>query len=221
MALVCLFLQTKKVVFFLQNAIIGSYYNRGLKMKFLHLLFLLVLTFSSCITYYRDYPTIEAPQKSSNPSKVKLFYHIEPFPILEFGGYTALKSFFKTKMKSQFSDTEEIIDPTSIPKKGVYCKVSTQWAPISAPALIFGYISVATATILPSWSSNEGFDVTYSVYKDGQKVKDFVYSPRRSIFLWIFTLPVVWINLFTSTEEEVFKATTYQFLEDAKPYLNE
>ncbi|EMY60275.1 LIC12231 family lipoprotein [Leptospira terpstrae] len=190
-------------------------------MKFIRFMFLLILTFSSCITYYRDYPIVDASSKTSNPSKVKLYYHIEPFPILEFGGYTALKSFFKTKLKSQFSDTEEILDEKNIPNKGVYCKVSTQWAPISAQALIFGYLSLATATILPAWSSNDGFDVTYSLYKDGQKLKDFSYSPRRSIFLWIFTLPVVWINLFTSTEEEIFKATSYQFLQDVKPYLNE
>ncbi|MBM9590941.1 hypothetical protein JWG41_10825 [Leptospira sp. 201903075] len=190
-------------------------------MKFVHLLFLLILTFSSCITRYRDYPIIDPPAKTSNPSKIKLFYHLEPFPILEFGGYAALKSFFKTGLKSQFSDTEEIFDPKNIPQKGVYCKVSTQWTPISAPALIFGYLSMATATILPAWSSNEGFDVTYSLYKDGQKVKDFTYSPRRSIFLWIFTLPVIWVNLITSSEEEVFKATSYQFIEDAKPYLNQ
>ncbi len=190
-------------------------------MKFIHLLLLLILTFSSCVTSYRDYPVIDAPTKTTNASKIKLFYNVEPFPILEFGGHTALKTFFKTELKSKFNDTEEIRDPKNIPQKGVYCKVTTQWAPITAPALIFGYLSMATGTLLPAWSSNEGFDVTYTLYKDGQKVKDFVYSPRRSIFLWIFTLPVIWVNLFTSSEEEAFKATSYQFLEDAKPYFNE
>ncbi|PJZ44572.1 LIC12231 family lipoprotein [Leptospira brenneri] len=190
-------------------------------MKFIHLIFLFVLTFSSCITSYRDYPTIDAPTKSSSPSKLKLFYHLEPFPILEFGGYAALKSVFKTKLNSQFNETEEIFDPKVIPQKGIYCRVVTQWAPVSAQTLIFGYLSIATATLLPAWSSNEGFDVTYSLYKDGQKVKDFTYTPRRSVFLWLFSLPVIWVNLFTASEEEVFKATSYQFIEDAKPYLNE
>ncbi|TGL88807.1 hypothetical protein EHQ68_09230 [Leptospira congkakensis] len=190
-------------------------------MKFSHWLFLFILTFSSCVTSYRDYPLIDTPSKFSNASKSKLYYHLEPFPILEFGGYTALKSFFRTNLKSKFSETEEISDPKTIPAKGVYCKVSTQWIPISAPSLIFGYISVATATILPAWSSKEGFDVTYSLYKDGQKIKDFNYSTRRSIFLWIFALPAIWVNLLTSSEEEVFKAMSYQFIEDAKPFINE
>lgn len=190
-------------------------------MKLLHFFFLFLFTFASCITSYRDYPRIESTSKPAGVSKNKLYYHLTPFPILEFGGYAALKSYFKNNISQNFSDSEEIIDPKVMPPKGMYCKVTTQWAPVSAPALIFGYISIATATFLPAWSRNDGYDVTYTLYKDGQKIKEFNYSTRRSVFLWMFALPVIWVNVFTSSEEEVFKAMSAQFVEDAKPYFNQ
>lgn len=190
-------------------------------MKLIHFLLLFLITFASCITTYRDYPQIEATSKPTGVSKNKLYYHLTPFPILEFGGYAALKTYFKNTASSNFSEAEEITDPKIIPPKGIYCKVTTQWAPVSAPALIFGYISIATVTFLPAWSHNDGYDVTYTLYKNGQKIKDFNYSPRRSVFLWMFALPVIWVNLFTSSEEEVFNAISTQFMEDAKPYLNQ
>lgn len=189
-------------------------------MRLFPLLTLLSLFFANCITTYRDYPVGEHLSASREISKEKFYYHIAAFPILEFGGYASLKSFFKSKITKNFNGVEEILDPNEMPEKGIYCKVNTKWVPLSAPSFIFGYLSVATATILPAWSSRDGYDVTFTLFKNGQKIRDFNYSSRRFVFLWIFTLPVVWVNLFTSSEEEVFQAIANQFMYDVQPYLN-
>ncbi len=170
----------------------------------------------NCITSYK--PTSELSSQKNTLEKnykLKLFYHIKPFPILKDGGSDELKKFFKNKFP--LAETEEMED--RIPDKGYFCKVNTDWARFSLPSLLFAYISFYSLTIIPAWSTEDGYDITYSLYKDGAKIRDFNYSIRRRIFLWIFTLPVIWINMITDSEEDAFRLINNEFSYEVKEYL--
>ena len=69
---------------------------------------------------------------------------------------------------------------------------------------------------LPSYSGTSGFVVKYHLHRDGEKVRLYEYEIRRKGFAWIPVLAVVWVNLFTASEEDAFRATTRQFFQDAK-----
>lgn len=178
-------------------------------------LLLLPLFLLSCITTYRDFPTTMVGRKPENKRNSTLYYQIKPFPILDFGGEKALNDVFKHK--SIFANTEAV---SEIPREGIYCLVETQWMPLSMPALIFGYISIIYLTILPAWSTQEGYVVRYHLFVNGEKKETFEYEITRKTGLWIVFLPFAWINFLTYSEAEAFEATAYQFFEEASPIFS-
>jgi hypothetical protein len=91
---------------------------------------------------------------------------------------------------------------------------------LTIPALIFGYLSIATLTILPAWSTKDGYRVKYHLYVDGEEKGVYRYEITRKFGMWIVLLPFVWINLMTYSEEDAFEATAYQFFKDAGPILS-
>lgn len=170
-----------------------------------------ILLFSNCITWYNH----EIPENlRDNQNNTKLSYKIEKFDILDFGGRNGLRKVFRKG--SLFSEAEEV---TEDPKQGYYVQVKEEWQPLSAPALIFGYISIASATFFPAYSTSDGYLINYNLYRNGEKVKTFKYSIGRGVFLWFATVPFLWVNLITESEEEVFYLTGKQFAKDVQSYL--
>lgn len=82
--------------------------------------------------------------------------------------------------------------------------------------MVFGYLSLATLTILPAYSGKDGYSVAYRVSVDGEPGKVYRYTIRRKVGLWLPLLPFVWVNLMTSSERDAFHATTARFLADAR-----
>lgn len=166
----------------------------------------------ACITY-RDFPE----EMVNNPPKEKRFgtlhYNIKPAGVLSLGnGAEALHAVFKSR--TPFATTEKIETP---PARGLFCEVQTLYKTPTVPAFAFGYLSVATLTILPFWSNHDGYRVAYTVYRDGQKVKTFEYDITRKGAVWLLLAPFAWVNAFTYSEAEAFEATAYQFFKDATP----
>ena len=134
--------------------------------------------------------------------------------MLDVGGYGKLQTFFR--------DTEvcrKMVAVDEKPKKGLYVEVDTDWKALSMPALIFGYLSVSTLTLLPAWSTKDGYIVKYNVYVDEKKMETYNYEITRKVGLWLGLLPFAWINLLTYSEEDAFKATSNRFVIDARQYL--
>lgn len=170
------------------------------------------MSLSACITY-RDFPE----EMVNNPPKEKrfntLYYNIKSTGVLSLGnGADALQTVFK--QRTPFTTTEKV---ETAPARGVYCEVETLYKTPTVPAFAFGYLSVATLTILPFWSNHDGYRVNYTVYKDGQKAKTFEYDITRKGAVWLLLLPVAWVNAFTYSEAEAFEATAYQFFKDSAP----
>ena len=170
----------------------------------------------ACITTYRDFPQ----DMVNNPPKTKpydtLYYTLNPFGLLSTGGgEEALKTVFR--QKTPFVTTEKV---EKAPARGIYCSVEVLYKPPTLPALAFGYISAATLTILPVWSSHDGYRLTYQVFVNGEKKKSFEYDITRKGGVWILALPFAWINFFTYSESEAIEATTYQFFKDSAPIFS-
>lgn len=173
-------------------------------------LILIPLFLSACVTSYKDFPEkmIDNPPEPVNQGVLN--YKIERFPIINSGGEAALRKVFQNK--TPFVKTKEVDD---ISNKGIYCYVDVEYKPLTFPALIFGYISLSTFTILPAWSTKDGYRVKYHLYVDGEEQEVYTYEITRKAGTWIVLLPLVWINLMTYSEEDAFEATAYQFFSDA------
>lgn len=105
------------------------------------------------------------------------------------------------------------------PGDGLFVKATIEPVIPSVPAMAGFYLSVSTLTLLPAWSTRDGYRVVFSVYQDGKQVGSHDYDVRRKAFLWIGMLPFVWVNALTPSEDEVFRAIADQFFEDARPYF--
>lgn len=177
-------------------------------------LIVIILTLTGCISTYRDFP-VDAIGKIQAPGTCEvMYYNVKKFDILDSGGYSKLQEFFQSapicrKMKQV----------NEVPGKGLYLEIEEQWKPLSMPALIFGYISLSTMTILPCWSTKDGYIVYYHLYQDGQKKETYRYDITRKGGIWLGLLPFAWVNAITYSEGDAFAATANQFWADAHPYF--
>jgi hypothetical protein len=176
------------------------------------LLIALLPVLVSCITTYRDFPTAMIGRAPTAKPYGTLYYHVKPFPVVNAGGQAALDIIFRER--TPFAKTRSVDDP---PSQGTFCVVEVEWRPPSLPAVAFGYLSISTLTLLPAWSTHEGYIVHYRVFVNGEEKDSFNYQITRKFGLWMGLLPLVWVNLFTHSEEDAFEATAYQFFRDAAP----
>ena len=169
---------------------------------------------TGCMTTYRNFPVDALDKKPSAGTCDVMQYNIKRFDVLDAGGYSRLQEVFRDA-----AICKKMVPVEAVPEKGLYLEVETKWKPLTMPALIAGYISVSTLTLLPAWSTHDGYTVKYIIYQDGQKKETYGYDITRKAGLWLGLLPFAWINAFTYSESDAFEATAYQFSADAQVYL--
>jgi hypothetical protein len=184
-----------------------------INVRLIGLLILANITLN-CIISYRDYPKIP-PIPSAEKTSEKIFvYALPTFPQLNLGGREGLKYFFENK--TMFKKTTE---GNEVPKSGYLVNVKVNYRTPSKEASVFLALSTLTATILPAWSNQDGYDVEYKLYKDGKNVGNYNYHIFRSHAQWLPLALVSFYNFETATEKEVFERVSLQFFEDAKEHF--
>jgi len=103
------------------------------------------------------------------------------------------------------------------PSQGYYVEVHVKGQAPAIPAMVFGYISFSLLTLTPFWSTQDGSDLYFEVYRDNQRLQTLHYEVRRMGFVWLPMLPIAWVNFFTYSEEDAFRAIANKFFEDARP----
>jgi len=103
------------------------------------------------------------------------------------------------------------------PSKGYYVEVHVKGHAPAISSMVFGYISFSLLTLTPFWSTQDGSDIFFEVYRDAHRLKTFHYEVRRKGFVWLPMLPLAWVNFFTYSEEDAFRAVAYKFFDDARP----
>jgi hypothetical protein len=174
----------------------------------------LMFALTGCVTTYRDFPVDAIGKKPVSGSCDVLYYNVKKFDILDAGGYNKLQTVFRDA-----GICKKMVSVEAAPEKGLYLEVTTKWKPLSMPALVFGYISVSTLTLLPAWSTQDGYVVKYDIYVNGRKKETYKYDITRKAGLWVGLLPFAWVNLLTYSEEDAFEATACQLATDARAYF--
>lgn len=70
--------------------------------------------------------------------------------------------------------------------------------------------------IIPVYSGQGGWELSYSVYDRNALKKTHIYEITPKRFYWLWLLPFAWINFFTYSLEEAVRSTTAQFVVDAQ-----
>ncbi|TGM25893.1 hypothetical protein EHQ82_04995 [Leptospira selangorensis] len=169
---------------------------------------------TNCIISYKDYPKILPLPSEEKTLDTNFVYVLPTFPQLNLGGREALKNYFENK--TRFKKTVEGVD---VPKVGYLVNVKVNYRSPTPVATAFLGISTLTATLLPAWSTQDGYDVQYLLYKDGKKVGTYEYHIFRNYAQWLLFIPISWYNFETATEKEVFERMTLQFFLDAKEHF--
>lgn len=171
-----------------------------------------MLLLAGCITAYTGYPRAVAVPGQA-PGVRAAAYTIKKFDVLNAGGEQAIEE--TLRQSPVFADAQRLYEGDPVPEKGVVVDIDPAYTAPSLPAVIFGYLSVSTLTILPAYSGKDGYSVGYRVSVDGEPAKTYRYTVRRKVGLWLPLLAFIWVNLMTSSEEDAFHATTSRFLADA------
>jgi hypothetical protein len=168
---------------------------------------------SGCITSYGGYPErvqVSGAAEAARPGH----FMIKKFDVLNAGGDEAIEKALRES--PAFAGADRLYEGDPIPDSGLLVTVDPAYQAPSLPAVIFGYLSVATLTILPAYSGNDGYSVAYRVSVDGGPPRVYRYAIRRKVGLWLPLLPFIWVNLLTTSERDAFQATTTRFLADAR-----
>ncbi len=168
-------------------------------------LIFLAVSLSSCMTYrgYPDAPTVVVPGAAKKIEP--LHYAINGSAM--FSGPTAIRDALVAE--APFAGVTPADGEVT---QGYYLRVKIEQLSPSIPAVLFGYLSYITLTILPSWSTQDGSVLTFTLYKDGKEIRAKDYIIRRGTFVWIVMLPLLWVNLMTPSEDEAFAAATRDFM---------
>jgi hypothetical protein len=172
---------------------------------------MIALVASACagcavVSYRHD----EMPPEHPAPRTETMYYRVRPLQGLSMGGMDELKR--SMKRNGVFANTELVDAPT---QRGVSVDVHAIWVPPSLGAMVYGYVDVSLLGLLPLYSDSMGYDVQYTVYRDGQKVRIYEYAIRRRVFMWLPVLPFAWVNLLTGDETDAFSAITQRFFLEA------
>jgi hypothetical protein len=167
---------------------------------------LALILLQGCVSWHG----IPQAQRPSSQRAGLLRYRITPFPIVSFGmvGYEAA-----LRHHSGIAKVERVQE---IPKNGTFVDTRVDWKQPSKASYVFGYISLALLTATPVWSTRDGYVVHYDLYHAGKKIRTYSYTLQRKGALWIGLLPLAWINLMTTSEDDALAATFYQFLKDSE-----
>jgi hypothetical protein len=130
------------------------------------------------------------------------------------------------KASGLFSDLLMTVTP---PKTGAYCYIDFE---VRGPSpWVTGYfgtqvvVGVLTAglgmlvpafSLLPYYTGEGGTTVSYTLYRDGQRMQTYRYPITKKGAGWIVLLPFAWLNFFTNDLKDAVRGTTLQFLIDAQ-----
>ncbi|MGJ4748213.1 LIC12231 family lipoprotein [Leptospira sp. SA-E8] len=166
---------------------------------------IILLFFSNCVISYADFPKKEKPSNGMIKAKDQIYFLISRFPNL---------SRNESEVRKALSEKGWKEIENYPPEKGYYIDMKSSQKDPSLTAMIFLYLSYATFSILPSYSGKDGANIMFTVYKDNVAQKTFEYEITRKAFVWILTLPVLWLNYMYPTESEAYQAVIDQFESD-------
>jgi hypothetical protein len=190
----------------------------------LHLLFLSV-ALTSCLITYKEIPKADESGRVS-AKNVRLHYYVDSFDLYSKALARVGAGFdFPYPARDNYRELERAIAESHLfsetvrsptpPQHGIHCSVDVKHIPPSKPAEAVAFVSALTLTAIPSYSESSADLVRFALSIDGELKKVYEYQVTRIKGTWIVFLPVAWINLFTPTRTEAFRAVVHQFFLDA------
>ncbi len=192
-----------------------------------------IFTLTSCIVTYRDFPQVDLQTPPLKKKDFPIYYHFEPIQAgmlidVDVETRQALPFAWSTIGPNWigYDELQRVFEESSIfpkafatdtaPTKGLYCLVSITERKPSRFALEWGGSVVFSLSFIPGYSGEGGYELRYDLVIDQQLKQTYHYEITMKGVTWIALLPFTWVNFFTYSGAEAFRATFYQFLLDAE-----
>lgn len=201
----------------------------------------LTLVVTGCVMSY-DFPPVDVTVEPLSKKDFPLYYHVDPIAwyLEATGDWTtspggavasglslgthppAMPADLPVVSQRTYTELERVFERTHMfsrsiatatpPEKGVYCLVEVKHIPPSQSAAFF----TGMLGIIPAYSGASGDVVRYSLFIDSEFKTSYRYEVTRKRLLFLPLLPLFWVNVFTPSQDEAFRATAYQFFLDAE-----
>jgi hypothetical protein len=176
---------------------------------------------TSCLVTYKETPKADESGRVSKKN-VPLYYYVDSFDLYSKALARVGAGFdFPYPSRDNYRELErafaenhiftEAIRAASPPRHGIHCSVDVEHTPPSKPAEGFAFVSALTLTAIPSYSEGSADLLRFALSIDGELKKVYDYQVTRRKGTWIVLLPVAWINFFTPTRTDAFRAAVHQF----------
>ncbi len=100
------------------------------------------------------------------------------------------------------------------PEKGIYIRSYKTTKFSSNTANFFCWFSAITLKLVPCYSESSGWNIMYTIYKDGESQKSYSYEIINKKFVWIGAIPFSWLNYLVPQYEQAYAEATQDFLLD-------
>lgn len=194
------------------------------------LLVILLATLPGCIVTYRDFPIVNplpSPYETTTPPRCR---QTVQFP----GGLTEGPTYIGTYRDADVwsrwrvdralqealqyyggcSSSPPSADNSQWQETEVVVRVLEKPYPWYRGPL--EVISGASIGLIPVYSGQGGWELSYSLYERNALKKTYNYEITPKRFGWLLLLPFSWINFFTYSFDEAVRLTTAQFVVDAQ-----
>jgi len=194
------------------------------------LLSVLLITISGCIVTYRDFPIV-SPLPSPHETATRPRCHqIVTFPGGLSEGWPYLWTYRDADVWSRLSVNDALQKAlttyagcsSSLPviynpkwaETEVVVRVLEKpypWYSVPLEAISVGFIG-----LIPIYSGQGGWEMSYSLYERNELKKTYNYKITPKRCYWLLLIPFSWINFFTYSFEEAVRSTTVQFVVDVQ-----
>ena len=175
-------------------------------MRYTSLAVLLCTPFlTSCMVTYQDFPEIDLDSPPVAQKDRRVHYQVVHQPYGVGWIYYSLTYASLERLSQHNHVFAEAVQAAEPPTEGVYYTVETK----------IGLTGIFPGVVTPRDETQPNV-IMYSLYRDGELKRNYVYAFTRKVKWWILAAPfILWTNLFTQDVDDPLRATYYQFLADA------
>ena len=163
---------------------------------------------------------------SENQEPQQILNRSEPKAALHFFFYTGIKKMAKGAEGSlpiEFEVLRRELEVVGRPimqeilsEKGIYIRSYKTAKFSSNTANFFCWFSAISLSLVPCYCESSGWNIVYTIYKNGESQRSYSYEISHKQFAWIGVIPFSWVNYLVPQYAEAFGETTRQFLVDTQ-----
>jgi hypothetical protein len=180
------------------------------------ILFVLLISLSGCVATYRDFPAatpLPGPAEPAAPPRCRQAVQFDR----NVDGWSRMtvQDALRDALTTYGGCSSSLLLVYQSAAAETAVMVSVVKKPRVWPGEPEEMLSESLYYLIPIYSGDSGFTLTYSFYARNALRKTYTYEITEKRASWFLLLPFAWINCFTYSLDDAVRATAAQFVTDA------